>query len=204
MTTRPRAAARLAAVLAAVAAAAAAATLLTARAQPGHPHRRPANGPFAWLTARAAPANWPRITLPDGAATLAAPPSLPRMHGDPGSITVGLPAGTGAQIYLNATPHQGEETLPGWAAFRVDHLRDDDATTVTADAHAEHLTFLGGTGSCLLDDYLSRVAAHHYREIACLVQGAHGASVLIAATSAADWSRYTPTLEQAVTGYTAH
>ena len=66
-------------------------------------------------------------------------------------------------IYLDATPRQGDETLPGWAAFRIAHLRDDDTSAATLDAHAEHLTFLGGTGSCVLDDYVTQVGAHHYR-----------------------------------------
>jgi hypothetical protein len=46
------------------------------------------------------------------------------------------------------------------------------------------------------------VGANHYREIACFVQGAHGASVLVAATSAADWGSYAGLLEEVVNAYT--
>ncbi|HSS56075.1 MAG TPA: hypothetical protein VLK79_15620 [Gaiellales bacterium] len=195
---------RLAAALVAVAAVAVATVVVAAGMTGGGRPHPPTVAPagFSWLTARPAPASWPRISLPDGTATLAAPPSLVEIHGDPGTVSVGLPAASGDLVYLNATPRQGAETLPDWAEFRIDHLRDENATTATIDAHAEHLTFLGGTGSCVLDDYVTRVGTHHYREIACLVQGAHAASVLIAATPTATWDRYQPVLEQAVNAYT--
>jgi hypothetical protein len=111
------------------------------------------------------------------------------------------PAGSGNLVYLDATPRQGTETLPGWANFRIAHLRNDDAATATLDAHAEHLKFLGGTGSCVLDDYTTRAGARHFREIACLVQDSNSASVIVAATPATDWSRYRAILEQAVAAY---
>jgi hypothetical protein len=158
---------------------------------------------FSWFHAQPAPASWHKFTLPDGTGTLAAPPSLVRLPADPGTVAVGLPAGAEELIYLDATPRQGDETLPGWAAFRIAHLRDDDTAAATLDAHAEHLTFVGGTGSCVLDDYVTQVGAHHYREIACLVQGAHGGSVIVAATPAADWDHYRPLLEQAVSAYSS-
>jgi hypothetical protein len=179
----------------------AAATISTALAVAGQHHGRGQAQDFSWFAARTAPASWQKITLPDHTGTLAAPPSLVRLPADPGTAAAGLPAGAEDLIYLNATPRQGEETLPGWAAFRIAHLRDENNATATLDAHAEGLHFLGGTGSCLLDDYVTRVGAHHYREIACLVQGAHSASVVVAATPAADWDRYRPLLEQAVAAY---
>jgi hypothetical protein len=185
-------------LLAALIAAATVGTVLVLANQ----HSRPRES-FSWFVAHPAPALWQKFTLPDGTGTLAAPPSLVRLPADPGTVAVGLPAGTGDLIYLDATPHQGDETLPGWAAFRIAHLRDDDTAAATLDAHAEHLTFVGGTGSCVLDDYVTRVGAHHYREIACLVQGAHGGSVIVAATPAADWDHYRPLLQQAVSAYSS-
>lgn len=185
-------------LLAALIAAATVGTVLLVASQHS-PHREN----FSWFLAQPAPASWQKFTLPDGTGTLAAPPSLVRLPADPGTVAVGLPAGTGDLIYLDATPRQGDETLPGWAAFRIAHLRDDDTAAATLDAHAEHLTFAGGTGSCVLDDYVTRVGAHHYREIACLVQGAHGGSVIVAATPAADWNHYEPLLQQAVSAYSS-
>ena len=179
----------------------AAASISTALALAGQHRGRGQPQDFSWFAARTAPASWQQITLPEHTGTLAAPPSLIRLSADPGTAAVGLPAGAEDLVYLNATPRQGEETLPGWAAFRIAHLRGENTATATLDAHAEHLPFLGGNGSCILDDYVTRVGAHHYREIACLVQGAHSASVIIAATPTADWDRYRTLLEQAVAAY---
>lgn len=69
------------------------------------------------------------------------------------------------------------------------------------DATATGLAFLGGTGSCVIDDYVTRIGAHHYEELACLVQGRSGASVIVAAALAARWAQSRPLLEQAVAAY---
>jgi hypothetical protein len=53
----------------------------------------------------------------------------------------------------------------------------------------------------VVDDYISRAHANHYREIACLVRGARATSVVVAATPAADWARYSGLLKQAVDSY---
>lgn len=65
------------------------------------------------------------------------------------------------------------------------------------------MPFRGGTGSCVEDTYVTRVGGHRYREIACLVAGTRGSSVLVAAAPAASWDRYRPVLEQAVDAYAA-
>ena len=44
-------------------------------------------------------------------------------------------------------------------------------------AEASGLPFHGGTGSCVIDEYVTALAGHHYREIACFVQGRTAASV---------------------------
>ena len=104
-------------------------------------------------------------------------------------------------VYLNVTPRQGHETLRDWADFRVEHLRDDDARSARLDGSSSGLAFRGGTGSCVIDDYVTKVHANHYREIACYVRGARAASVLIAAAPATDWARYAGLLERAVSSY---
>ena len=64
------------------------------------------------------------------------------------------------------------------------------------------MAFRGGTGSCVADTYVTRIGAHEYREIACLVAGTRGSSVVVAAP-ADSWDRYSPVLEQAVDSYAA-
>ena len=132
---------------------------------------------------------------------LSFPPSLSAMPGDAGTVTRGLARSGSVLVYLNVTPRQGGETLRGWAGFRLEHLRDDDARSARLDSEAAGLAFRGGRGSCVIDDYVTKVRAHRYREIACYVQGAHTSSVLVAATPAADWARYGGLLEQAVDSY---
>ena len=55
----------------------------------------------------------------------------------------------------------------------------------------------------MIDDYLSRVHVHHYREIACFVQGRTKASVIVAAALDSEWTRAAPLLERAVSAYRA-
>jgi hypothetical protein len=78
------------------------------------------------------------------------------------------------QLYLNATPRQGTESLTHWAAFRLALLRSDDATSAREVAAAEGVKFRGGTGSCVIDAY---------------------------AAPAASWARAYPLLFQAVAAY---
>jgi hypothetical protein len=65
------------------------------------------------------------------------------------------------------------------------------------------LQFVGAKGSCVIDDYFSRVHVHHYREIACFVQGRTEASVVVAAALESDWTRAAPLLERAISAYRA-
>ena len=80
-------------------------------------------------------------------------------------------------------------------------LRSDDAASAHQDAAAQGVQFRGGTGSCVIDDYLTRIGAHHYQEIACLVQGRTSASVIVAAAPAATWAQARPLLFRAVAAY---
>jgi len=184
-------------VLAALAAIAVTVTVV-ALALPGHPTELA----FPTLHPAAAPPGWPRAALPGGTAVLSYPPSLRPLTGDNGTISAARlgPGGT-FQLYLNATPRQGGETLAHWADFRLKFLRADTAAGARLDAAAQGVRFRGGTGSCVIDDYLTKIGAHHYQEIACLVQGRTSASVIVAAAPAASWAKARPLLFQAVAAY---
>ena len=80
-------------------------------------------------------------------------------------------------------------------------LRSDDAASADEVDAAEGVKFRGGTGSCVIDDYVTRISGHHYEEIACLVQGRTSASVIVAAAPSAMWTRARPLLFRAVAAY---
>lgn len=133
---------------------------------------------------------------------LSYPPSLHRISGDADAVSVARLSPDGAfLLYLNATPRQGDESLRNWAAFRLGLLRSDNASSAHEDAAATAVRFRGGIGSCVIDDYVSRIGGHHYEEIACLAQGRTGASVIVAAAPAAQWSTARPVLTRAVAAY---
>ena len=183
------------AVLASVAAIAAA--IATFALSGGSPGRA-----FPALVPAAAPAGWPHLTLTNGTAVLSYPPSLRPIAGDTDAVSAArLDPGGGFQLYLNATPRQGAERLQDWAAFRLRLLRSDDAVSAREISAAQGVTFRGGTGSCLIDGYVTRIGRHQYDEIACLVQGQTSASVIIAAAPAAEWAQARPQLLQAVAAY---
>jgi len=184
--------------LAALAAAAVITITILALARPGRP---PAQS-FPPLVPAAAPASWPHLALPGGTAVLSYPPSLRQIHGDADAVSAArLGPGSAIQLYLNATPRQGTESLARWAAFRLALLRSDDAASAREVAAAEGVKFRGGTGSCVIDVYVTRIGAHHYQEIACLVQGRTSASVIVAAAPAAQWATAQPLLLRAVAAY---
>jgi hypothetical protein len=184
--------------LAAIAAMAAIAISVVAFTLPG---RSP--GPaFPPLHPAAAPAGWPRLTLPNRTAVLSYPPTLHRLAGDTDAVSAARLSPDGRfQLYLNATPRQGGERLQDWAASRVKLLRSDDAAWAHQDAAAQGVPFRGGTGSCVIDNYRTRIGAHHFQEIACLVQGHTSASVIVAAAPTATWAQARPLLFQAVSAY---
>jgi hypothetical protein len=184
--------------LAAVAAIVASAVTAVAVALPGSSSGRP----FPPLHPAPAPAGWRHAALPNGTAVLSYPPSVHPVTGDKGTVSAArLGPGGAYELYLNVTPRQGAETLAHWAAFRLRFLRADSAATAHLDAAATGVAFRGGTGSCVIDDYVTRIGAHHYQEIACLVQGRTGASVIVAAAPAAAWAHARPLLFQAVAAY---
>ena len=157
---------------------------------------------FPALAPAAAPAGWQHLTLPNGTAVLSYPPSLQPEGGDADAVSAAQVSPKGVfRLYLHATPRQGDERLRGWAAFRLALLTADDAASARELAAAQGVAFRGGTGSCVIDQYVTRIGAHHYQEIACLVQGRASASVIVAAAPAATWAQASPLLLRAVAAY---
>jgi hypothetical protein len=117
---------------------------------------------------------------------------------------VSVAAGSAPPVYegyINVTPRQGTEQLHGFAAFRIDRLGDED-TSVHEIAAAENVTFAGAVGSCVNDDYRTRVGDNRYEEIACLVAGRRSQYVIVAAALFADWARFAPEFRTAVAAFT--
>jgi len=165
----------------------------------------PVPGPHALVAAlapRSAPASWPAATIPSGAATLRRPPGWRSVEGDDGTVSFALRDAGGRYLgYLNVTPHQGEERLRGWAAFRLHRNSEEGDRGVRELAAREGVAFPGGHGSCVIDDYGSRAGANPYREIACIVRGRRTESVLIAAALRPDWHAVEPALAGAVESF---
>jgi hypothetical protein len=159
--------------------------------------------PFRWLVPAPAPAGWKHASFPHGGAVLSYPPSLTRLSADRTSVSVAERDKSGTVlVYLNATPQQGAENLANWPQFRIAHIRAE-STGVHSEAAAIGLGFLNAVGSCVIDRYVTRVRANHYREIACFVQGPTTASVIVGAALESEWTRAAPLLERAISAYRA-
>jgi hypothetical protein len=116
---------------------------------------QPGSAGFSWFHPAPPPAGWQQTTTPTSQATLFYPPGWTAILGDRGTVTTSLRALSGLYVgYLNATPQQGTEQLHGWAAFRIDHNREEGDTQVRQVAAAEDLPFTNAHGSCVIDDYL--------------------------------------------------
>ena len=152
-----------------------------------------------------APSGWPHLALPNGTAVLYYPPSMHPVSGDSDTVSAARLGPDGKfLLYLNATPKQGGETVRNWSRYRLRVLTGDDASRATLDGSAVDQRFRGGTGSCVIDHYVTRVGAHRYTELACLVQGRSGASVIVAAAPTALWPSSRALLARAVSAYTVH
>jgi hypothetical protein len=155
---------------------------------------------FRWFKATPPPGTWKVRALPSGNGFLFSPRAYSREH-DPDGVSLAVRNRHGTIVdYLDATPKQGPESLSDWPTYRL-HIVGEESDLLREDAHAFGLHFAGGRGSCVIDDYRSRVVVHHYREIACFVQGRTSASVVIAAALASNWAQAAPTLERAVEAY---
>jgi hypothetical protein len=204
---------RLSAVAVAVVLGAIAVWLATAWSSPGsrvaargaRAAAPPSAGVFSWLVPTVAPKTWTRATIASGGATLFYPPNFTRIPGDRGTVTAALRDSAGHYLgYLNVTPREGAERLAGWAAFRKTRSIDEGDTQVQVLAAGEHLRFANASGSCVIDDYHSRVGSHPYREIACIVAGSRSTSVLVAATLVSDWPTYGSVIERAASAFSEH
>jgi hypothetical protein len=159
--------------------------------------------PFQWLVPGTPPAGWKHATLPSGGAVLSYPPSLTLIKSDSPSVSAARRDKSGTiLVYLNATTQQGAENLGNFPQFRIAHNRIT-SNAVRRDAAAVGLAFYGAVGSCVMDHYVTHEQNHHYREIACFVQGPTAATVVVAAALESEWKRALPTLERAVSVYRA-
>jgi hypothetical protein len=153
---------------------------------------------FSRLAPRPAPSGWPSTTLSSGAATLFYPPGWRPVPGDTGTVSVALRSPSGVYLgYLNVTPREGAERLKGWAAFRTARNRGEGDRDVEPIAAAEGLRLAGASGSCVIDDYTSRVGSHRYRELACILAGHRFTNVFVGATPRAEWPVFGPVIERA-------
>jgi hypothetical protein len=161
------------------------------------PATRPA-GRFGWLQPGPAPDGWRSARIESGGATLFHPAAWKAVTGDKGTVSYSLRDRDGLYLgYLNVTPRQGTERLAGWANFRTGRNRAEGDRLVRERAAAEGLRFADATGSCVVDDYLSRVGSNPYREIACIVTGARQTNVFVGAALRRDWPRLRPVIERA-------
>lgn len=146
------------------------------------------------------PPNWIPLLPRSRTSILWYPPFMRRIKSDPWSVSTALRDRSGdvTLVYLNAGPKNGGEKMAGWPQFRLDHLREEHARAVHEEAHASGVPFRGGRGSCVMDDYITRRKGHHYRELACFVQGRTAASVIVAAALVGEWPKYGPQLIRAV------
>jgi hypothetical protein len=168
------------------------------------PARSPGGQPvgFSWLRPAAAPNRWASATLRSGIATLFYPADWKPTPGDSGTATASLRDRAGIYHgYLNATPRQGSERLRGWARFRIRRNGEDGDESVHELAAASGLHFRNARGSCVIDDYRSRVGSHPYRELACIVAGHSATSVFVGAALQQDWPAIGPLLERAASSF---
>ena len=154
--------------------------------------------PLSGLSPLAPPEQWTSATIRSGAATLSYPSSWQSIPGDSGTVTAALRDRAGLYAgYLNVTPRQGREQLGGWAAFRTHRNAEDGDRQVHELEAAEGIGFTNARGSCVVDQYLSRVGAHRYRELACIVAGRGHTSVFVGAALVSDWRTLGSVLERA-------
>jgi hypothetical protein len=177
--------------------------LAGARSSPGsrvvnaRARARPASA-FSWLRPRAAPAGWVGTSIESGGAVLFHPPGWSQTRGDKGTVSFSLRSRRGLyRGYLNVTPRQGAERLADWADFRTRRNRAEGDRRVRERAAAEGLQFAAASGSCVIDDYLSRVGSNPYTELACITSGRRYTDVFVGAALSRDWARLGPLIERA-------
>jgi hypothetical protein len=157
-------------------------------------------GHFPALAASRAPRGWAMATIASGGATLFHPANWKQISGDRGTISFALRDRRARYLaYLNVTPRQGAEQPAGWPSFRVTRNREEGDRKVRRVASAENLRFRDARASCVIDDYVSRVGANRYRELACIVTGRRFIDVFVGATLRASWAALGGSVERAAT-----
>lgn len=169
-------------------------------ARPG-PRRAPEGSQASWLRPGPAPAGWRRLATTSGAA-MSYPPGWRPAAGDRGTATaiLGSP-GAGILGYLNLTPRQGGEAIPGWAAFRLAHNAAEGDRRVQRLASFPALRFRTGHGACVQDRYTTTTGGR-YIELACLVAGARATTVIVGAAPPRTWPQMAPQIERAISALT--
>jgi hypothetical protein len=133
---------------------------------------------------------------------LAYPPAMHLVQSDRGTVSAAQFTASGSYVmYLNATPKQSSETLRNWPEFRIEHLKEESAVKARLIAASHGVRFLGGTGTCVIDKYVTKINSNHFTELACFVQGPNTSSVIIAAAPTANWVSASPVLMRAVAAY---
>jgi hypothetical protein len=128
------------------------------------------------------------------------PPSWHRIHGDAGTASAALTTSGGKFVgYLNLTPRQGKESLANFPAFRLAHNHDEGDRQIRRLAAATNLTFPTGRGSCVKDQYRTKIGAE-YIELACIVSGQHTTAVIVGAAPPSAWSAAGGQISQAILG----
>jgi hypothetical protein len=156
---------------------------------------------FSWLSLSRPPRNWPVVRIANG-ATMSYPAGWRRMKGDAGTATAVLQSADHDFIgYLNLTPHQGDESLRNWAAFRLGHNAEEGDRAVKALNAGANLRFRAGRGSCIRDAYTTATHAR-YIELACLVTGPRATTVIVGAAPPQQWARMSPLIERSISGLT--
>ena len=156
---------------------------------------------FSWFAPGPAPASWKHFVAVEGTAVVSDPPRLKPIDGGQGTITFAARGAHGAYLaFVHVTPQQGAENLTGWVAFRLALLKTDGAHQIHEDAAANNLVFRGGTGACVIDDYVAH-SGLPFHEIACFVEGPHSGSVIVVATPPTQWRSYAAALERVVSSY---
>ena len=93
---------------------------------------------------------------------------------------------------------------PEAATIALAPVLDSSAPVTNRDLRAFALINLGIAELWTVRlDYVTKVQAHHFREVACFVHGPHGGSVIVAATLASNWPMYSAAVECSVEAYAA-
>jgi hypothetical protein len=145
----------------------------------------PSQSGLAGLRPRVAPESWSRARLPAQGVALWIPGQFRSVPADVGALSRAVGSGPAYRLYVNVTPNSA--AVEGFPAARIDHQREEELD-VHVLGSAPVVTFHGGRGACVADDYVTRVGAHHYQEISCLVAGRHGTVEVVTAALTSHWN----------------